>query len=144
MQSLLSLDGTVVIQVANFAVFVGALNIVYLRPAVRALAARREHINAITSDYEQARAEAKQLRTAGDARRLAVRRECEELLTKARIEATNEADSIAARSAALAHERSSAAQATVAGELLEASGREAALVEELAQALLQRAIGVSR
>ena len=141
MQSLLSLDGTVGIQVLNFVGFLGLLNVVYLRPAGKALASRRAHINAIAADYEKAHHEAKELRIAGETRRIGVRRACEELLTKARTEATNEAETIAAHAAALSHERISTAQLTVAQELQIATSREDDLANEIAELLMRQAIG---
>jgi F0F1-type ATP synthase membrane subunit b/b' len=142
-QSLLTLDGTVAVQVINFAAFLGLLNIVYLRPAGKALAARRAHIDAIAADYEKAHNEAAAIRAAGETRRLSVRRECEDLLSKARTEAIEEADTIAARAAALAHERISTAHATAAGEMSTAREREHQLTEEIADLLLKQAIGAA-
>ena len=144
MQSLLTLDGTVVVQVVNFVGFLGVLNFVYLRPAGKALAARRAHINAISSDYEQALLETQALQNAGEAQRQAVRRECEELLTQARTQATSEAEDISLRVSTLAQERTSTAHATVALEVTQAEQREAQLTEEIAGLLLSRAIGETR
>lgn len=141
---LLQLDGTVVLQILNFVVFLGMLNFVFLRPVGRALAVRRAHIKAITAEHEEAIRELGVLRSSGEARRLAARRECEEFIAKARAEASGEADTISARAGALAHERTSKAHATVSGEIAAAREREDTLADELAATLLDRALGAAR
>ncbi len=51
----LSLDGTLFVQLVNFAIFFALLNVVFLRPVGRAIAKRREYINSLVSDYERIR-----------------------------------------------------------------------------------------
>ncbi len=141
---LLQIDGTLILQIVNFIVFLAVLNVVFLSPVGRALAARRAFINAIGDDYENAQNEIRALRASGDSRRLATRRECEELVTKARNDAAVEAETISTRAHSLAHERVVQAQATVTAELAAAKQREDALAHELANVLYESALGTVR
>ena len=58
----LSLDGTLIVQLVNFAIFFALLNLVFLRPVGRAIAKRRAYINSLASDYERYQEEARSLR----------------------------------------------------------------------------------
>ena len=71
----LSLDGTLFVQLINFAIFFALLNVVFLRPVGRAIAKRRDYINGLVSDYDRYQDEAQNLReeAESDPRRRAPR-----------------------------------------------------------------------
>ena len=71
----LSIDGTFIVQLINFAIFFAILNVVFMRPVSRAIVARREYINSVTNDYDRYQAETKALRTQAESIRAAARRE---------------------------------------------------------------------
>ncbi len=54
----LSLDGTLVVQLLNFAIFFALLNVVFLRPVAAAIHKRRQYIDGLVSDYDRYQAEA--------------------------------------------------------------------------------------
>lgn len=137
----LSIDGTFVLQLINFAVFYFVLRAIFLKPVGEAIAKRRAYINGVLRDYEEAVAETRRLRAQGDVRRAAARRDADETVARVRAQASNEAAELAGRYNAQAAERIAQAQATVAAEMVEARQREDALVRDLADTMMQRAIG---
>ncbi len=88
--SFLSIDGTIVIQLINFAIFFVVLNVVFLRPVGAAIRKRREYINSLVSDYDRYQAEAKSLREEAEKARAAARREAEHAIAQARAQTSNE------------------------------------------------------
>ena len=72
--SFLSIDGTLVVQLINFAIFFAVLSVVFLRPVATAIARRREYINSLVSDYDRYQANAHDLRAEADGIRAAARR----------------------------------------------------------------------
>ncbi len=58
----LSLDGTVFVQLINFAIFFALLNVLFLRPVGRAIAKRRAYIDNLVSDYDRYQETARSLR----------------------------------------------------------------------------------
>jgi len=139
----LNLDGTCIVQIFNFLIFFILLEGVFLRPVGRAITARRAHIDGIALEHDQAVEEAEQLRIELREHRLSARREAEALLAESRAASLAEAESIIKSSAAVANERIQRTHATIAAEVATAHHREAQLAEELADVLLQRALGVS-
>jgi F-type H+-transporting ATPase subunit b len=140
----LSLDGTSVVQLINFAIFLAILSVVFLRPVGAAIMKRRAYIESVTRDAERYRLEMQSLRAEADAKRAAARRAGDELLAKTRSAAEAEAAEIAARfterANAIAHE----AREEVKAELRAAREREPELAETLARGLLERAVGAGR
>lgn len=136
----LKLDGTFIVQLINFAVFFAILNVVFIRPVSRAIVARREYINSVTNDYDRYQAEARSLRTEGEAIRAAARRDAEALLTKARAETSNEAAEIAAKYAEQAVQTIEEAHRIVASELESARAKEPQMVSELANMMVERTV----
>ncbi|MGC1380730.1 MAG: ATP synthase F0 subunit B, partial [Candidatus Baltobacteraceae bacterium] len=65
--SFLSIDGTLVVQLVNFAIFFAILNVVFLRPVAAAIRKRREYINSLVTDYDRYQAEARSLREQAEA-----------------------------------------------------------------------------
>ena len=139
---LLSLDGTLVVQVVNFVVFLLILNAIFLRPVGRAIAQRRAHINAIAADIERFENEIKVLRAQAGERRAAARREADAIVATRRASAQNEAAQSLAEVAEQAAAIAQQAQATVGLEIAQVREREAAIVEGLARTMLERAVGL--
>jgi len=136
----LSLDGTFIIQLLNFAVFFAILNVVFMRPVARAITKRREYINSVTSDYDRYQAEGNALRAQAEAIRAAARREAEQLAAKVRADASNESASLSTRYAQQASATIQEAQKTVESELAAARSHERRTVKELADEIFVRAV----
>lgn len=136
----LSLNGTLLVQLINFAIFFALLNVVFLRPVGKAVRARRDYINSVTSDYDRYQAEANDLRAQSEAIRAAARREAEQDLARQRAEASNTSAQIAAdfsqRAAAMVEE----AHRTVAAELTAARANQAQTAQELASLMVERTV----
>jgi F-type H+-transporting ATPase subunit b len=140
----LSVDGTLIVQLVNFAIFFAILNVVFLRPVGDAIRKRREYIESVTSDAERYRLEAQASRAEADAKRAAARRSADERLVKTRSAADTEAAEIAARFGDRANAIASEARDEVEAEVQAARAREPELAEALARGLLERAVGVGR
>ncbi len=138
---LLSLDGTLVVQLINFLVFLVVLNAIFLKPVGAAIAKRRAYIDGVARDIEQFESDIKTLRAQADERRAAARREADAAIAQARSQGQIEAASISGEFAARAARLVEEAHATVARELEAARTNEARIVENLADTLLTRAIG---
>lgn len=136
----LKLDGTFLVQLADFAVFFALLSIVFLRPVSAAIRKRREYINSLTTDYDKYQAEGKTLREEAEAIRAAARRDAEAALAKARAEASNTAADVTASYAAQVQSTIEAADKTVAGELQHARANENETVQQLANLILERTL----
>jgi F-type H+-transporting ATPase subunit b len=113
----LQVDGTMVIQLINFAIFVAVLDLVFLRHVSAAIRRRREYINSLTSDYERYQVEAKDLRERAESLRAAARREAGHVIAQARSQAANEAAERSASYAQQVKQTVESATATVAQEL---------------------------
>lgn len=138
---LLSLDGTLVVQLLNFLVFLVVLNTIFLKPVGAAIAKRRAYIDGLARDIEQFESDIRALRAEADERRSAARREADGVIAQARSQGQAEAATITADYAARAAQLVEEAHATVAGEVAQAREREQQIVESLADTLLTRAIG---
>src|SRR5580704_11718982 len=90
----LTLDGTSIIQLINFAIFFAILNVVFLRPVGAAIRKRREYIDSVKSDYDRYAHQIAALRAAAEQGRLAARREAEEIVSRERSDAEREAAQI--------------------------------------------------
>lgn len=90
-------DGTLVIQLINFAIFFAILNVVFLRPVGAAIRRRREYINSLVTDYDAHQADAKKLREEAEGVRTAARRAAEHHIAAARAEGSNEAAALSAK-----------------------------------------------
>ncbi|HEV3194892.1 MAG TPA: ATP synthase F0 subunit B [Candidatus Cybelea sp.] len=95
--SFLSVDGTLVVQLINFAIFFAVLNVVFLRPVTAAIRRRRDYINSLVSDYDRYQAEARSLRAHAESIRADARREAESRVAATRARASNEAAEISSR-----------------------------------------------
>jgi F-type H+-transporting ATPase subunit b len=138
---LLSLDGTLVVQLINFLVFLVVLNAIFLKPVGAAIAKRRAFIDGVARDIEQYEADLKLLRSQAEDRRAAARREADVLIGRARSQGQAEAASIGADFTARAAQLTAEAQAAVAHEIELARQNEQQIVDSLADTLLNRALG---
>ncbi|HVA27845.1 MAG TPA: hypothetical protein VNF68_06675 [Candidatus Baltobacteraceae bacterium] len=133
-------DGTLWVQLVNFAIFFAVLSVVFLRPVSRAIRERRNYINSLTADHDTYQAEASALRAQAEAERAAARRDAEAVIGRARAQASNESAELSAQYAAQAQATVDAAHQTVAGELDAARGGEAGIVAKLADLMLERTL----
>lgn len=136
----LSLDGTLFVQLFNFAIFFALLNLVFLRPVGRAIAKRRDYINSLVSDYDKYQEEARNLREEAEGIRAAARGEAEHHVAAARAAASNEAAEMSTRYAEQAKSTIEEAQKTAQAELEKARAGEADTVRGLAKVMLDRVI----
>lgn len=138
--SFLSVNGTLVVQLVNFAIFFLVLNLVFLRPVGAAIAKRRAYINSLVSDYDRYQEEARSLRAEADAIRLAARREAEHRVAAARAAASNEAAAMSSDYSRRAQQIVEDAQRTAQSEFAAARSGEAETVAGLAQLMLARVV----
>ena len=133
-------DGTLWIQLVNFAIFFVVLNFVFLRPVSAAIRKRREYVNSLVSDYDKYQAEANELRENAERIRAEARREAEHQLSKARAEASNKTAALSADFASRASAVVEEAHKTVRAELDAARSNEDARIRELAAIMVERAL----
>lgn len=133
-------DGTILIQLVNFAIFFALLNVVFLRPVSAAIRKRREYINSLTSDYDAYQAQAKALREKAEAIRAAARRDAEATMAKARAQASNAAADLAISYGSQIRATIEHADKTVADELEKARANEHETVQQLANLILERTL----
>ena len=137
----LSIDGTLIVQVVNFVLFIVLLNIVFLKPVGAAIAKRRAYIDGLARDIEAASNEVKTARGRAEELRAAARRDAEAAIAKARTEAQNEAGDVVADYQRRASEIVEKAHQDADAEIAAARTSEPQIVESLAQTMLERAIG---
>jgi F-type H+-transporting ATPase subunit b len=138
---MLSLDGTLIVQLVNFIVFLVILNEIFMKPVGVAIARRRAYIDGLMHDMEQLQRDAKELLGQAEARRLAARREADEAIARARVAAAQEADALIAAAQTRAGEMTKQAHAEVAREVASARSQEGRVVSLLANEMLNRALG---
>jgi F-type H+-transporting ATPase subunit b len=142
--SFLSLDGTLLVQLINFAIFFAVLNVVFLRPVAAAISKRRAYINGLVSDYDRYQAEAHSLRAEAESVRNAARREAQHQIAAARAAASNETAEISSRYARDAQGIVNEADRTVRAELDAARAGERDAVRRIADVMLERAVPEAR
>jgi len=138
---LLSIDGTLVVQLVNFVIFLIILNRIFLRPVGRAIAVRRAYIDKVGADIAQFEHDLKSLSALAAEKRATARRRAEANVAEARSQAQSEAATIVADHQAQAAAIAAEAQATAGLELAQARSNAAAIVESLAREMLDRAVG---
>jgi len=136
----LSLDGTLFVQLFNFAIFFALLNVVFLRPVGRAIAKRRAYIDGLVSDYERYQGEARDLRAQAEAVRAAARREAEHRVSTERARSSNEAAEVSTRYAREAQAIVEEAQRKAQAELDAARAAEGDAAARLAKLMVERVI----
>ena len=137
----ISLDGTAVVQLINFAIFFAILNVVFMRPVGAAIRKRRAYTDGVQGDFERHRDEAQALRADAEQKRVAARRAAEEAVAKTRAQAEAEAEALLAESGSRAAGIIEESRRTVESEFSAAKAREDELSRELARSLLSRATG---
>ena len=137
---LLSIDGTFLVQILNFVVFWLLLNIVFIAPTRRAIEERLRLIATTQRESRELHERAAALQAEADALIDAARRRTDEIMREAAGRAAAESHDIerqaseeAAASVALAH-------AAVASERTRAAEKQGALIQELARAMVNRAV----
>ncbi len=138
---MLSLDGTLLVQLVNLIVFLAILNVIFFKPVGAAIARRRTYIDGLKHDIESLHAEAKAFRGQAEEHRSAARREADEAVARARAEAGKEADAIVSEAQSRAAGITAKAHAEVAIEIAAARRDEPRIVEGLAADMLDRALG---
>lgn len=137
----LSLDGTVFVQLINFAIFFALLNVVFLRPVGQAIRKRREYIDGVVSGYARYQAEAKALRERAESVRAEARREAEQKIAKSRGDASNKTAELASAYAAEVQATVEEAQRSATSELDRARTNEERIVKQLSDVMLERTLG---
>ena len=137
----LSIDGTLLVQVVNFILFIVLLNVVFLRPVGRAIAQRRAYIDGLARDIESAEAEVRTARGQAEEHRAAARREADAAIAKARTAAQNEAGEVTLGYQHKAQTIVEDAHRQVGGEVEAARANETQIVDGLARTMLERALG---
>jgi F-type H+-transporting ATPase subunit b len=133
-------DGTLWVQLLNFAIFFAVLSVVFLRPVSRAIKERREYINSVTADYDKYQGQAGTLRAEAEGERASARRDAESVIAKARAQASNESADLSAQYTSKVQATVDAAHQTVASELDAARSGEAGVVRQLADLMLERTL----
>lgn len=140
----LSLDGTLVVQIVNFVVFIVLLNVVFLKPVGAALAKRRAYLDELAREVEAGQAEVTGIRARADEARAAARREADAALAERRAVSQSEAQSALDEFRAQADAITARAQADVQREVASARAREGEIVDALAREMVDRAVGAGR
>jgi F-type H+-transporting ATPase subunit b len=138
---LLSLDGTLFVQLVNFIIFLVILNAIFLKPVGSAIAARRAYIDKVGADIAQFENDLKSLRVQADEKRAVARRRADTIVGEARVAAQAEAAQIIAEHQEQAASIIAEGQATAGLELAQARTSGAAVIETLAREMLERAAG---
>jgi F-type H+-transporting ATPase subunit b len=138
---LLSLDGTLVVQLVNFIIFLVILNAIFLRPVGVAIAKRRAFIDGIANDIEQYRGQLHDLDAQIAERLSSARRAGDAHLGDVRAAAQSEAAAIVADHQAQAAAVAQQAAESVALEARAARANESDVVNQLARTMLERAVG---
>jgi F-type H+-transporting ATPase subunit b len=138
---MLDINGTLVVQLVNFIVFLAILNAIFFKPVGAAIAKRRAYIDGLKHDIEQLQSDAKTLRGQAEERRTAARRAADEAMARARVEAGAQADTVISVAQTRAAELVAEAQAEVVREVESARREEPRIVNALADEMLGRALG---
>lgn len=137
-------DGTFVIQLVNFAVFLAILNVVFMRPVAAAIRSRREYITSLVTDYDRYQHEANVLRKEAESVRAAARRDAEHAIAAARAQASNEAAELSASYARRVQQTVEEATATATREFQEAQAGMDRTAAQLATLMLGRVLPEAR
>ncbi len=138
---MLTINGTLVVQLVNFIVFLAILNVIFFKPVGAAIARRRAYIDGLKNDIEALQTDVKSLRGQAEQRRIAARRDADEAIARARAETAKETDAIAVAAQARATEITHEAHAAVGKEVAAARADEPRIVAGLAGEMLERALG---
>lgn len=137
---LLTIDGTFLVQMLNFIVFGILLNIVFIAPTRRAIEVRMRIIADQQRDARAFREHADALKAEADAVIDAARRRTDEIIREAAARAAADAHTIERKASDEAAAHVALAHASVASERARATEKQGALVEDLARAMVLRAV----
>jgi F-type H+-transporting ATPase subunit b len=137
---LLSIDGTFIAQILNFLVFWVLLNFVFIAPTRRAIEERMRVIAGHQREAVALRERAAALKAEADALFDAARRRTDEIMREAATKATTEIHDIERKAAEEAAASIALAHAAVASERARATEKQGPLVQDLARAMVNRAI----
>jgi F-type H+-transporting ATPase subunit b len=137
----LSLDGTFWIQIINFFIFYWIMNVVYIKPASKALRERRKYIDSVMNEYDAACRTVVELRGQADEKLAEGRREGDHIAATIRAEAMKRAEDIMTKAQAEFTQIVEEAQATAERETAAARAQADKLAAELATDMLRRTVG---
>jgi F-type H+-transporting ATPase subunit b len=140
---LLSIDGTFLAQILNFVLFWVLLNFVFIAPTRRAIEERMRVVAGQHKEAQALRARVATLKAEADAAIDAARRRTEEVMREAAARAALETRDIERKAAGEAAASVAFAHATVASERSQAVQKQGPFVEELARAMVTRAIDLN-
>lgn len=139
---LLSIDGTLLVQILNFVAFWVLLNFFFIAPTRKAIEERQRLVATQHREGDELRAQAAALRAQAAAILDEARRRTDEIMREAAARAAAETSAIEKRAAEEAAATVALAHASVASERAQASAKQAAFVSELARSMSQRALGI--
>jgi len=139
---LLTIDGTFLVQILNFVVFWVLLNYVFIAPTRRAIEERLRVITAAQRESRDLRERAAAVQAEADALIDAARRRTDEVMREASTRAAAESHEIERKASEQAAASVALAHAAVASERTQATEKQSALVQELARAMVNRAVEV--
>lgn len=139
---LLAIDGTFLIQIANFVLFWVLLNYLFITPTRRAIEARQRYIAGLHREAADFAAQAAALRKQSEETLNGARRETLERMAAAAAQASKEAHEIEQRALNEAAATVQLAHATVAAERADALAKQQQFVSELARSMVERATAV--
>lgn len=138
---LLSLDGTFLLQMVNFAIFWVLLNWLFIAPTRRAIEARQRFVAKLHADADAARAQAKALEAEAAGVLDDARRRTDEIMREGAAKASATSREIERLASEEAAATVALAQAKVATERADAAEKQGVFVNELARSMAQRALG---
>ena len=141
---LLSLDGTLIVQVINFGIFYLILNALFVAPTRKSRMERYERIRKIEEETETLVKQARELRAQTAAFLAAAYREADARISRADAEAGRKAGEIIAAAHADAKAKAEQARKVVDGELAALQAARSRNVDELAAVMLGQALGEGR
>ena len=139
---LLSIDGTFLIQILNFAAFWILLNFLFIAPTRRAIEGRQRFLATQHREGEELRAQGAVLLAQAAGLLDEARRRTDEVMREAAARASADTSAIEKHAANEAAEAVARAHAIVASERAQASAKQAGFVTELARSMSQRALGI--
>jgi|SRR5579872_3116641 len=141
---LLSLDGTLVVQVINFGIFYLILNAVFIAPTRKARMERYERLRKIEEETETLVKQARRIRAETAAFLAAAYREADARISRAEAEANRRAGEIVAAAYADAKAKAEEARKIVESEMQAIQAARSRNIDELASLMLGRVLGEGR
>ncbi len=139
---LLSIDGTFLIQIANFILFWVLLNYLFVAPTRRAIEARQRYVSGLYQEAADFAAQAAAHRAQAEEILNGARRQTDERMRAAAAQASEEGHTIEQKALNEAAATVQLAHATVAAERADALAKQQRFVAELARSMVERATAV--